>query len=84
MKHAKLLVFLGIVVSVMPFLGFPTAWKNVIIPVLGVSMVLLAFRVMGSLQAAEEAYEEPLDEELSHDDMSHDLSVEHGVTPAHE
>ena len=50
MKHAKLILFLGILVSVTPFLGFPTSWKNIIFGVLGLMIILLSFRMMALMQ----------------------------------
>ena len=50
MSHAKTLIALGIAVALVPFLGFPTSWKNVIFAVLGVAIVFFAFRVLSQLQ----------------------------------
>lgn len=50
MSQAKTLIALGIAVVLVPFLGFPTSWKNVIFAVLGVAVVFFAFRVLHQLR----------------------------------
>jgi len=45
MKYTKTIVTLGIIVAVLPFLGFPSSWKNVMFLIFGVSIAALAFRI---------------------------------------
>lgn len=46
MKHAKTILALGIAVALLPFLGFPSSWKNILFALLGGSIAVLAYRIM--------------------------------------
>ncbi len=60
MKHTKILIALGVVVAIIPYLGFPSSWKNVIFLVLGVAIAAVAFRLYvdtrGTLIAQDSDY----------------------------
>lgn len=45
MKHSKMIVTLGVIVALLPFLGFPSSWKNVMFLFLGAGIAALAFRI---------------------------------------
>ncbi|QSH39050.1 hypothetical protein JXR01_01920 [Candidatus Kaiserbacteria bacterium] len=45
MKHTKTIVTLGIIVALLPFLGFPSSWKNIMFLILGAGIAALAFRM---------------------------------------
>ena len=45
MKHSRTIIILGIVVTVVPFLGFPSSWKTVIFAVLGVAIAAFGYRM---------------------------------------
>ncbi|MBL4644642.1 MAG: hypothetical protein JKX80_02130 [Candidatus Pacebacteria bacterium] len=53
MKHTKTIIGLGVLVALVPFLGFPSAWKNVIFAFLGLSIVALAFRLLISTRSSQ-------------------------------
>jgi len=46
MKHTKTIIALGIVVALLPFLGFPSSWKTVILAFLGLTIATLSFRLL--------------------------------------
>ena len=45
MSKVTLILWLGIVVAALPYLGFPGSWKMWIFTVLGILIVLLAYLV---------------------------------------
>jgi len=45
MKHTKTIVTLGIIVALLPFLGFPSSWKNIMFLMLGAGIAALSFRI---------------------------------------
>tara|TARA_B100000745_G_scaffold300599_1_gene255795 strand:- start:18554 stop:18784 length:231 start_codon:yes stop_codon:yes gene_type:complete len=54
MKHIKTIITLGIIVALVPFLGFPSTWKQVISVMLGAIIAVLAFRFLVSMQVPKE------------------------------
>lgn len=46
MKHVKTILSLGVLVAVVPFLGFPSSWKNFIFAALGLLISFFAYRVL--------------------------------------
>ena len=46
MKDTKRIIALGVLVAIVPFLGFPSAWKNVIFATLGLAIAVLAYRIL--------------------------------------
>lgn len=46
MKHTKTIIALGIVVALVPFLGFPSSWKSIIFAAVGLAIAALAFRML--------------------------------------
>ncbi len=43
MQKARILLFLGIWIVVLPYLGFPHSWKDVLTAVSGVGLILLSY-----------------------------------------
>ncbi len=45
MNSPRALVLLGIVTALSPFVGLPYSWLRVLLPILGIVIVVVAFRV---------------------------------------
>jgi hypothetical protein len=43
MRKARRLLFLGIWVAVMPYLGFPTSWKNILLSLTGLGLMYFSY-----------------------------------------
>ena len=43
MYKARILLFLGIWVAVMPYLGFPTNWKSVLLTLTGLGLIYFSY-----------------------------------------
>jgi uncharacterized membrane protein len=43
MRKARILLILGIWVAVLPYLGFPQSWKNVLFPLSGLGLVGVSY-----------------------------------------
>lgn len=43
MKRARLFLFLGIWVAVLPYLGFPRSWKNIMFLVTGIILMYVGY-----------------------------------------
>lgn len=43
MQKARILLFLGIWIVVLPYLGFPQTWKDILIILSGVGLISLSF-----------------------------------------
>lgn len=43
MKRARILLFWGLWVAVLPYLGFPYLWKNILFSLSGVGMIYVSF-----------------------------------------
>ena len=46
MKHLKTILGLGVIVAILPFLGFPSAWKNIMFAGIGLLIMFFAYRVL--------------------------------------
>ena len=57
MKEVKTIISLGIVVALVPFLGFPSSWKNIVFLLLGLGIALTAFRLYLVARSVEELEE---------------------------
>lgn len=53
MRRAWTLLFLGIWVAVLPYLGFPQSWKNILFTVLGLVLIYISFVLYSELKAKE-------------------------------
>jgi hypothetical protein len=52
MKDTKKIIALGILTALVPFLGFPSSWKNVLFMVLGLAIAGLGYRLLMHLRDA--------------------------------
>jgi hypothetical protein len=43
MRKARILLFLGIWVAILPYLGFPLSWKNVLFTFSGLGLIFLSY-----------------------------------------
>ncbi len=43
MQKAKILLILGIWVSILPYLGFPSSWKSILFLLTGFGLIFLSF-----------------------------------------
>ncbi len=43
MKRARILLFLGLWVAVLPYLGFPHTWKNILFSLSGLGIIYFSF-----------------------------------------
>jgi len=57
MKHTKTIIALGMIVALLPFLGFPSSWKNIMFAVLGLTIATLTFRILAAAQSSESGQE---------------------------
>lgn len=57
MKHTKTIIALGVIVALVPFLGFPSSWKNIMFLVLGCGIATLGFRLYVATRTEEDAGE---------------------------
>ena len=55
MNYARLLLFLGLWMTIIPFLGLPFRWHQVLFLLLGVSTILVAFRLYIQLKQGSQA-----------------------------
>ncbi len=45
MRRARILLFWGLWVAVLPYLGFPIFWKNIFLTLSGLGMVYISFLI---------------------------------------
>jgi TRAP-type C4-dicarboxylate transport system permease small subunit len=45
MSKRQIIVLLGVWIAVFPFLGFPSAWRDIILPVSGLLVAFVALRM---------------------------------------
>lgn len=43
MRRARIFLFLGLWVAILPYLGFPNSWKNVLFTLSGLGLVYISF-----------------------------------------
>ncbi len=53
MRKIRLLLVLGIWVAVLPYLGFPYSWKDILFLVSGLSLVYISFILYREKKASE-------------------------------
>jgi len=77
MKHAKTITALGMLVALLPFLGFPSSWKGVIFAILGLTISTLSFRML--TQSKNPQVKEEQDQEKGQTTVGHiaEASVAH-------
>jgi len=44
MKKARILLTLGVWIAILPYLGFPYSWKNILFSLTGLVLIFLAYR----------------------------------------
>lgn len=47
MSQRQIIVLIGIIIMVLPFLGFPILWKQIMLLAIGLFIVVSAFRTSG-------------------------------------
>lgn len=81
MKHMQTIIALGVVVALLPFLGFPSSWKNIIFLIIGGTISVLAFHILASARA----YEVPQKKETTENLAAEGYELENPeVVTAHE
>lgn len=53
MKRARILLFLGLWVAVLPYLGFPSSWKNVLFTISGLGLIYFSYIFYKELKVDE-------------------------------
>lgn len=53
MRKARILLFLGIWVAVLPYLGFPYSWKNILFTISGLGLIYFSYMVYQESKAEE-------------------------------
>ncbi len=53
MRKIRVLLILGIWVAILPYLGFPYSWKDVILSVCGLALVYISFMFYREKKASE-------------------------------
>ena len=61
MKKARILLILGIWVAVLPYLGFPNSWKNVLLTLSGLGLIYFSYVLYKQSKAVEKVIEETFD-----------------------
>ena len=64
MKGIKLIITFGVIVAIVPFLGFPSSWKTFLFAVLGSAIAFTAYYV---LREHANEYQEKQDTQSSAD-----------------
>lgn len=61
MQKARVLLFLGIWVAVLPYLGFPNSWKNVIVVLSGLGLIYMSYMLYKESKIKETVAEKTFD-----------------------
>ncbi len=62
MSQRQIIILIGVIIMVLPFLGFPIFWKQMMLLVIGLFIVASAFRI----SAAHEAHADTFSESHNH------------------
>ncbi len=54
MRKARLLLFLGIWVAVLPYLGFTYAWKNILFTISGLVLIFFSYMLYRGYKSKEQ------------------------------
>ncbi|MGH7249842.1 MAG: hypothetical protein ACREGC_02610, partial [Minisyncoccia bacterium] len=54
MRKARILLVLGIWIAILPYLGFPYSWKNVLTVLSGLVLIYMSYRVYKEYKLAED------------------------------
>jgi hypothetical protein len=66
MTSTKLIFTLGVIIAIMPFLGFPDSWENIMLFVAGAAIAALSFRSFNARKRRNEHEGEHLNEGGAH------------------
>lgn len=55
MRRERIFLFLGIWVAILPYLGFPYSWKNILFTLSGLSLIYLSYIMRKENKAQEES-----------------------------
>ena len=69
MRQARILLILGVRVTILPYLGFPSAWKNILFTLTGLGLIYLSFILYKGSKAGETA-KQPFDNFKENSDFS--------------
>lgn len=61
MRKERILLFLGVWVAVLPFLGFPYSWKNVLFTVSGLVIVYYSYMLHKKYKVKDNKEEKTFD-----------------------
>jgi len=53
MRRAYIFLFLGIWVAILPYLGFPHSWKNILFTISGLGIIYFSFILYGEYKGKE-------------------------------
>lgn len=58
MSQRQIIILIGVIIMVLPFLGFPIFWKQMMLLAIGLFIVVSAFRISGSHEAHADTFSE--------------------------
>ena len=61
MQKARILLFLGIWVTILPYLGFPYSWKDIIIVLCGLGLIYISYMLYKESKIKETTAEKTFD-----------------------
>ncbi len=53
MRKVRILLFIGIWTAVLPYLGFPSLWKNILFSVTGLGLIYLSYTLYAEYKQKE-------------------------------
>lgn len=61
MRKARIFLFLSIWITILPYLGFPYSWKDILTTLSGLGLVYLSFRLYKESKIGEKKEEKTFD-----------------------
>jgi len=61
MRKARILLIIGIWVAVLPYLGFPSSWKDVLFTISGLGLIYFSYMLYNESKAEEIKEEKTFD-----------------------
>lgn len=61
MQKARILLVLGVWITILPYLGFPYSWKDILTALSGIGLVYVSFALYKESKKRETKKEKPLD-----------------------
>lgn len=61
MQKARILLVLGVWIMILPYLGFPYSWKDILTALSGIGLVYVSFALYKESKTRETKKEKPLD-----------------------